>query len=81
MVNLAAAQGHPASVMDMSFATQALAAEELATGGADLPNGVVPVPPRIDAEVARLKLESLDVQIDELSPEQRDYLHSWRAGP
>jgi adenosylhomocysteinase len=81
VVNLAAAQGHPASVMDMSFATQALAAEELARGGADLPAGVLPVPPRIDAEVARLKLESLGVEIDELSADQRDYLHSWRAGP
>src|SRR5829696_2573803 len=80
VVNLAAAQGHPASVMDMSFATQALAAEELAQRGADLPKGVVPVPPRIDAEVARLKLGSLGVEIDELSPGQRDYLHSWRTG-
>jgi adenosylhomocysteinase len=80
VVNLAAAQGHPASVMDMSFATQALAAEELATRGAELPAGVLPVPPRIDAEVAGLKLSSLGVEIDELSPEQRDYLHSWRTG-
>jgi adenosylhomocysteinase len=78
VVNLAAAQGHPASVMDMSFATQALAAEELARNGADLPAGVLPVPPRIDAEVARLKLASLGVEIDELSEDQRDYLHSWR---
>jgi adenosylhomocysteinase len=80
VVNLAAAQGHPASVMDMSFATQALAAEELARQGADLPAGVLPVPPRIDAEVARLKLESLGVRIDELSAGQRDYLHSWQPG-
>jgi len=78
VVNLAAAQGHPASVMDMSFATQALAAEELARQGSELPAGVLPVPPRIDAEVARLKLESLGVEIDQLSPEQREYLHSWR---
>jgi adenosylhomocysteinase len=78
VVNLAAAQGHPAGVMDVSFASQALAAEELALRGADLPAGVVPVPPRIDAEVARLKLESLGVTIDQLTPEQRDYLHSWR---
>ena len=78
VVNLAAAQGHPAAVMDMSFATQALAAEELARSGADLPAGVLPVPPRIDAEVARLKLASLGVEIDELSPGQRDYRHSWR---
>jgi adenosylhomocysteinase len=78
VVNLAAAQGHPASVMDMSFATQALAAEELALRGADLPAAVVPVPARVDAEVSLLKLESLGVAIDELTPEQRDYLHSWR---
>ena len=78
VVNLAAAQGHPAGVMDISFATQALAAEELALRGADLPAGVVPVPPQIDAEVSRLKLESLGVAIDELTGAQRDYLHSWR---
>jgi adenosylhomocysteinase len=81
VVNLAAAQGHPASVMDMSFATQALAAEELARQGGDLPAGVLPVPASIDAEVAGLKLESLGVEIDELSDEQRAYLHSWRADP
>jgi adenosylhomocysteinase len=80
VVNLAAAQGHPAAVMDMSFATQALAVEELARRGADLPAGVMPVPARIDAEVARLKLASLGVEIDDLSPDQRDYLHSWRPG-
>jgi adenosylhomocysteinase len=78
VVNLAAAQGHPASVMDMSFATQALAAEELALHGAQLPAGVLPVPARVDDEVSRLKLASLGVEIDELSPTQRDYLHSWR---
>jgi adenosylhomocysteinase len=78
VVNLAAAEGHPAGVMDISFASQALAAEELALRGGDLPAGVVPVPPRIDAEVSRLKLESLGVAIDELTAKQRDYLHSWR---
>jgi adenosylhomocysteinase len=80
VVNLAAAQGHPAAVMDMSFATQALAVEDLAKHGGDLPAGVLPVPPRIDAEVARLKLASLGVEIDELSEDQRVYLHSWRPG-
>ena len=80
VVNLAAAQGHPAGVMDISFGAQALAAEELALRGADMPAGVVPVPPRIDAEVARLKLESLGVAIDQLTESQRDYLHSWRPG-
>ncbi len=80
VVNLAAAEGHPAGVMDISFAAQALAAEELALRGSALPAGVVPVPPRIDEEVARLKLESLGVAIDQLTPGQRDYLHSWRPG-
>jgi adenosylhomocysteinase len=78
VVNLAAAEGHPAAVMDMSFANQALAAEELALRGAELEPGVHAVPPRIDAEVARLKLAALGVEIDTLSPEQADYLHSWR---
>jgi adenosylhomocysteinase len=80
VVNLAAAQGHPAGVMDLSFASQALAAEELALRGADLPPAVVAVPARIDREIARLKLESLGVAIDELTTAQRDYLHSWRPG-
>jgi adenosylhomocysteinase len=77
VVNLAAAEGHPAAVMDMSFANQALAAEELALHGAELEPGVHAVPPRIDAEVARLKLAALGVEIDTLSPEQAEYLHSW----
>ena len=80
VVNLAAAEGHPAGVMDISFAAQALAAEELALRGSELPAGVVPVPPRIDEEVARLKLESLGIAIDHLTESQRDYLHSWRPG-
>jgi adenosylhomocysteinase len=78
VVNLAAAQGHPAAVMDVSFASQALAAEELALHGADLPAAVLPVPDRIDEEVARLKLASLGVEIDTLTDDQQAYLHSWR---
>ena len=77
VVNLAAAQGHPAEVMDISFALQALAIEWLAAGSDRLDPEVVPVPDEIDREVARLKLESLGVAIDELTGEQRAYLSSW----
>ena len=77
VVNLAAGQGHPAAVMDMSFANQALAAEHLAMHGAGLPAAVLPVPEAIDREVARLKLASLGVRIDALSDEQTAYLHHW----
>ncbi len=79
VVNLAAAEGHPAAVMDMSFANQALCVEHLAREGAALPARVLPVPPAIDREVARLKLASLGVHIDELTPAQRAYLTSWGA--
>ncbi len=79
VVNLAAAEGHPAAVMDMSFANQALCVEHLARHGADLPARVLPVPPDIDREVARLKLASLGIEIDELTAAQRVYLTSWRA--
>jgi adenosylhomocysteinase len=64
--------------MDMSFANQALCVEHLARHGADLPPRVLPVPREIDREVARLKLASLDVRIDELTVQQRAYLTSWR---
>jgi len=77
VVNLAAAQGHPAEVMDISFALQALAVEWLATRKEALEPAVAPVPDEIDREVARLKLESLGVAIDELTAEQRAYLSSW----
>jgi adenosylhomocysteinase len=77
VVNLAAAQGHPAEVMDISFALQALAIEWLATRADALEPAVVPVPQEIDHEVARLKLDSLGVAIDDLTPEQRAYLSSW----
>jgi adenosylhomocysteinase len=77
VVNLAAAEGHPAAVMDMSFANQALCVEHLARHGAQLEPRVHPVPPDIDVEIARLKLASLDVRIDELTAGQRAYLTSW----
>jgi adenosylhomocysteinase len=79
VVNLAAAEGHPAAVMDMSFANQALCVEHLARHGAALEARVLPVPPEIDREVARLKLASLGIEIDELTVSQREYLTSWRA--
>ncbi|MBA3744044.1 adenosylhomocysteinase [Sporichthya sp.] len=79
VVNLAAAEGHPAAVMDMSFAGQALTLAWLAAG-ADLAPGVHPVPADIDAEVAALKLASLGVRLDVSSPEQLTYLRSWEQG-
>jgi adenosylhomocysteinase len=80
LVNLAAAEGHPAAVMDMSFANQALSAEYVAKNHADLDPRVYTVPREIDDEVARLKLESLDVGIDELTDEQRRYMDTWDEG-
>jgi adenosylhomocysteinase len=77
VVNLAAGRGHPAAVMDMSFALQALVIEDLVAHGADLAPGVHPVPAAIDREVARLKLGALRVEIDELTPEQAAYRDSW----
>jgi adenosylhomocysteinase len=79
VVNLAAAEGHPAAVMDMSFANQALSVEYLARHGASLQPRVLAVPPDIDQAVSRLTLESLGVRIDELSAGQRAYLTSWRV--
>jgi adenosylhomocysteinase len=82
VVNLAAGQGHPAAVMDMSFANQVLAVEHLVAHGAELGTGVHPVPEAIDREVARLKLASLGVEIDTLSEAQASYLRGWLgAGP
>jgi adenosylhomocysteinase len=78
VVNLAAAEGHPASVMDLSFAVHALAVEELVR--AQLDPGVHVVPTHIDRAVARLKLESLGVEIDELRADQEAYLRSWAPG-
>ena len=80
LVNLAAAEGHPASVMDMSFANQALSAEYVAGNHADLEPRVYTVPREIDDEIARLKLESMAFAIDELTEEQRRYMDTWDEG-
>jgi len=80
LINLAAAEGHPAMVMDMSFANQALGAEYIVKRGAGLERKVYVVPRDIDLEIARLKLASMDVQIDVLTPEQETYLSSWTHG-
>ena len=80
LINLAAAEGHPAAVMDMSFANQALSAEYLVKRRGTIPPSVIPVPPEIDREVARLKLAALGVNIDTLTAEQEHYLASWSEG-
>jgi adenosylhomocysteinase len=80
LVNLAAAEGHPAAVMDMSFANQALSVEWIVRNHASLEKRVYPVPPEIDAEVARLKLRAMGVEIDVLTEEQERYLSSWEEG-
>jgi adenosylhomocysteinase len=80
LVNLGAAEGHPAAVMDMSFSDQALTAEWLAKHHSELAPGVVEVPEEIDKEVARLKLASMGIDIDILTATQEDYLNSWQHG-
>ncbi|MGH2724469.1 MAG: adenosylhomocysteinase [Actinomycetota bacterium] len=80
LVNLAAAEGHPAAVMDMSFANQALSVEWIAGRRGTLEAAVYPVPEEIDADVARLKLQTMGVEIDALTPEQEAYLRSWELG-
>jgi len=80
LINLAAAEGHPSSVMDMSFANQALSAEYLVKSGAGLEKIVYSVPREIDREIARLKLAALGVSIDVLTEEQETYLNSWKMG-
>jgi adenosylhomocysteinase len=80
LINLAAAEGHPASVMDMSFANQALAAELLAKESGRMAKAVHRLPANVDQEIARLKLQSMGVSIDTLTPEQVEYLASWDAG-
>jgi adenosylhomocysteinase len=77
---LAAAEGHPAVVMDMSFANQALSAEYLVKHAPELSRQVYPVPEDIDKQIAKLKLESMGVGIDKLTPEQEHYLASWSEG-
>jgi adenosylhomocysteinase len=80
LVNLGAAEGHPAAVMDMSFADQALTAEWLARESASLAPGVIEVPVEIDKDVARLKLASMGIEVDVLTPAQSEYLNSWEHG-
>lgn len=80
LINLAAAEGHPASVMDMSFANQALAAEYVAKHHKKLAREVYVVPENIDKDIARLKLETMGITIDRLTPEQKAYLSSWSVG-
>ncbi|NPV51013.1 MAG: adenosylhomocysteinase [Candidatus Methanofastidiosum sp.] len=80
LINLAAAEGHPASVMDMSFANQALSAEYLTKDGKKLENKVYSVPLNIDRRIADLKLKSMGISIDSLTKEQEDYLCSWKLG-
>ena len=79
-MNLAAADGHPAAVMDMSFANQALSAEYLVSHARELQPKVYPVPDAIDREIARLKLAAMKVGIDTLTPEQEQYLSGWESG-
>ena len=80
LVNLAAAEGHPASVMDMSFANQALAAEYVVHQGRKLGREVHRIPRELDRDIARLKLQAMGVAIDTLTPEQQKYLASWDMG-
>jgi len=80
LVNLAAAEGHPSEVMDMSFSNQALVAEWLLNNAENLEKKVYPVPEEIDRRVAKLKLETMGIKIDELTDEQKRYMESWREG-
>ncbi len=80
LINLACAEGHPASVMDMSFANQALSVEHLSRNHKQLQKQVYPVPAEIDREVARLKLKAMNTEIDTLTAEQKSYLSSWSEG-
>ena len=80
LINLAAAEGHPSSVMDMSFANQALAAEYIVKNKGKIELGVYPVPREIDEDIARLKLKAMGVKIDSLTKEQEKYLNSWDMG-
>ncbi len=80
LINLAAAEGHPASVMDLSFANQALSLEYIIQHGDELENRVYTIPEDIDREIARLKLESMNINIDTLTKDQEKYLSSWKEG-
>jgi adenosylhomocysteinase len=80
LVNLAAAEGHPASVMDMSFANQALAAEYLVKNKGKLEAGIINLPVEIDQEIASLKLAAMGIEIDTLTADQIEYINSWTEG-
>jgi adenosylhomocysteinase len=80
LINLAAAEGHPASVMDMSFANQALSAVYMIQNAANLENKVYSVPEDVDKEIARIKLQEMGIGIDTLTAEQEHYLNSWEEG-
>jgi adenosylhomocysteinase len=80
LINLAAAEGHPSAVMDMSFANQALCAEYIAKNYRKLQKKVYSVPEQIDKNIAFLKLKAMDIKIDTLTPEQKKYLESWEMG-
>jgi len=80
LINLVSAEGHPASVMDMSFANQALSAEYLVKHSATLGSKVYKLPDEIDSEIARLKLKALGIKFDTLTEEQKIYLASWQLG-
>jgi adenosylhomocysteinase len=80
LINLAAAEGHPASVMDMSFANQALSVEYLVKNKGELEAKIHLLPEEVDAEIARLKLTAMNVSIDELTPEMIEYMNSWQSG-
>jgi adenosylhomocysteinase len=80
LINLASAEGHPASVMDMSFANQALAAEFIVKNSKTLEKRVYSVPPEVDAKIASIKLAAMGIKIDDLTPEQSKYLNSWEEG-
>ena len=80
LINLAAAEGHPASVMDMSFADQALSVDYMVKNHKSLEKKVYRVPDDLDKRVAKLKLESMGIKIDKLTPEQEEYLAGWSEG-
>jgi adenosylhomocysteinase len=80
LVNLAAAEGHPSAVMDMSFANQALACEHLVKNKGQLEPGMHSIPVEVDQEIARLKLQAMGISIDSLTPEQTEYINSWASG-
>ena len=80
LINLTSAEGHPASVMDMSFANQALSVEYLLKSQGSLQNQVYQVPEPLDRQVAKMKLDAMGVKIDRLSPDQEEYLASWSEG-